>query len=217
MKSDVVECEGYQLRKKWDSVINKIVESQCGILYLQETKKESFDSTFVKKFYPPSFDKIEYQPSQGASGGMAIIWKSALFDGELVFSNEFAISVKFTSTINSNEWVLTNAYGPCTAEGKRAFMHWFKYIQMLEHIDWLIVGDFNLIWSPDNRNKPGDNYNDMFMFNDAISTLALVEIPLLTKQFTWSNKQQSPSWSVWTGFLHQMPRLYHILTPQPIP
>jgi hypothetical protein len=32
----------------------------------------------------------------------------------------------------------------------------------------------------------------MFLFNDAISTLGLVELPLKGKRFTWTNKQRSP-------------------------
>ena len=32
----------------------------------------------------------------------------------------------------------------------------------------------------------------MFLFNEAISKLGLVEIPLLGRQFTWTNKQAEP-------------------------
>lgn len=33
---------------------------------------------------------------------------------------------------------------------------------------------------------------EMFLFNEAISNLGLVELPLLGRQFTWTNKQISP-------------------------
>lgn len=49
---------------------------------------------------------------------------------------------------------------------------------MPDTIDWLIVGDFNLYRNPSDRNRPGADYFDMLMFNAAISTLGLVEIPL---------------------------------------
>lgn len=32
----------------------------------------------------------------------------------------------------------------------------------------------------------------MFMFNDAIIALRLVELPLLGRRFTWTNKQSDP-------------------------
>ena len=63
---------------------------------------------------------------------------------------------------------------------------------MPENVDWLIVGDFNLCRSPDDRNKPGGNHLDMYLFNEAISSLGLVELPLKGRHFTWSNKQPSP-------------------------
>ena len=77
-------------------------------------------------------------------------------------------------------------------EGKIAFIQWFENIRMPDDFDWLVVGDFNLIREPSNRNKPGGNHNDMFRFNEAINKLSLVEIPLKSKRFTWSNKQQVP-------------------------
>lgn len=44
---------------------------------------------------------------------------------------------------------------------------------------WLIVGDFNLIRRPEDRNMPGGDINEIFLFNEAISNLGLIEIPLL--------------------------------------
>jgi hypothetical protein len=59
-------------------------------------------------------------------------------------------------------------------------------------VKWLVVGDFNLIRSRANRNKPGGNVQKMFAFNEAISNLRLVEIPLRRCKYTWTNKQQNP-------------------------
>jgi endonuclease/exonuclease/phosphatase family metal-dependent hydrolase len=59
-------------------------------------------------------------------------------------------------------------------------------------IDWLLVGDFNLIRYPENRNRPGGDVQEMLLFNEAISSLGLTEIPLQGRKFTWSNKQDPP-------------------------
>lgn len=135
---------GINSDKKWDSIRDKIVESRCDIVCLQETKREIFDISFIRKFCPASFDAFEYLPSVGASSGIITIWKSALFDGHLCFQNEFAISVDFTSKHNNADWMLTNIYGPCTRDGKELFTDWLKNIDMPDDIDWLVVGDFNL-------------------------------------------------------------------------
>lgn len=118
-------------------------------------KKESFDATFLRKICPSGFDSFEVLPSQGASGGILIAWKSSVFSGEQIFSNEFAISVQLSSALDNTSWVLTLVYGPCSTEGKLAFTNWFKGINMNNDTNWMILGDFNLIRKPEDRNKPG--------------------------------------------------------------
>ena len=63
---------------------------------------------------------------------------------------------------------------------------------MPDEIQWLIVGDFNLIRKPEDWNRPGGNIREMLIFNNAISSLGIVEIPLHGRRFTWTNKQQPP-------------------------
>jgi hypothetical protein len=63
---------------------------------------------------------------------------------------------------------------------------------MPDDTDWLIMGDFNFIRNPKDRNKPGGNITEMMQFNEAISNLGLVEIPYKGRKFTWSNMQADP-------------------------
>ena len=53
------------------------------------------------------------------------------------------------------------------------------------------MGDFNFIRSPEDRNRPGGDVNQMLLFNEAISNLGLIELPLKGRQFSWSNMQDS--------------------------
>ena len=118
-----------------------------------------------------------------------MIWKSCFFVECLIFQNNFASSIEFTSLHNNVIWILMNIHAPCTPAGKREFVRWFKNIQMPDTVDWLIVGDFNLYQSPEDRNRPGADVSEMLMFNDSITTLGLIELPLRGKRFTWTNKQ----------------------------
>lgn len=63
---------------------------------------------------------------------------------------------------------------------------------MPDEVDWLIVGYFNLLRRPEDRNREGADVNEMFLFNEAISKLGLVELPLHGRHFTWTNKQFPP-------------------------
>ena len=128
----------------------------------------------------------------GASGGSLIIWKISSFNGKCVFQNSYAVSIEFSSLYNGATWLLANIYAPCTPSGKRDFLRWFNHIQMPAYVDWLLVGDFNLYRNPEDRNKPGADYSEMLPFNEAISKLGLVELPLKGKRYTWSNKQLCP-------------------------
>jgi hypothetical protein len=58
--------------------------------------------------------------------------------------------------------------------------------------NWILLGDFNFRHSPDNRNKEGGNINDMFLFNEIIGLLGLLELPLKGRSYTWSNMQRAP-------------------------
>jgi hypothetical protein len=55
-----------------------------------------------------------------------------------------------------------------------------------------LLGDFNFIRSSENRNRPGGDVNDMFIFNDIIGHLGLIELPIKGRMYTWSNMQQQP-------------------------
>lgn len=93
---------------------------------------------------------------------------------------------------NGASWILANVYVRCTSVGKREFIDWFKNIQMPDDVALLIVGDFKLYRCPTVCIKPGGDHAKMYMFNEDISALGLVEVPLKWHHFTWTNKQLSP-------------------------
>lgn len=87
-----------------------------------------------------------------------------MFRGELTFTNEYAISVRFHAQHDSSSWLLTNIYAPCHTEGKIAFLEWFIDFQISQDEVWLVLGDFNLIQRPKNRNKEGGIVMEMLLF-----------------------------------------------------
>lgn len=178
--------------KKWTALHNKIEESNCSILCLQETKREHFDNFYIKNFCPKSFNKFDFVPSVGASAGLLVALNDHLFSGHTVSKNDFSITISFTSKHNGEQWYLTNVYGPCQQAERVIFINWFQILHMQDEDKWLILGDFNYSRYPQSRNREGGNIQDMFAFHEAISQLALVEIPLKGRNFTWSNMQEAP-------------------------
>ena len=83
-------------------------------------------------------------------------------------------------------------YGPCDGPLRDDFVQWLYHLQIPVDAKWLLLGDFNFIRSLDNRNLPGGDVNDIFLFNEIIGHLGLLELPLKGRAYTWSNMQQQP-------------------------
>ena len=117
---------GINASTKWDAIRNKIEESSCSIICLQETKREHFDISYIRNFAPRHFDNFDYIPSIGTSGGLFILWCSSTFTGTIIHKKDFAITVSFTSMHNGDSWLLSNIYGPCDEPERTEFISWIR-------------------------------------------------------------------------------------------
>jgi hypothetical protein len=53
-------------------------------VYIQETKREHFDTSFIRNLAPRRFDSYDFIPSIGASGGLLILWCNSSFQATVV-------------------------------------------------------------------------------------------------------------------------------------
>ena len=102
------------------------------------------------------------------------------------------IRIAFNATHNNEVWTLVNVYGPCKGPERDDFVQWLYDLNIPSNEHWLILRDFNFIRPTEDRNKPGADMNDIFLFNSIISNLGLLELPLKGRKFTWSNMQDQP-------------------------
>jgi endonuclease/exonuclease/phosphatase family metal-dependent hydrolase len=102
------------------------------------------------------------------------------------------MSVEFLLIVSGASWTLTNIHALCSSEGRQQFLEWFHDVDVEDDYDWLLVGDFNLIRRPIDRNKARGNMQDMPSLNAAISNQCLEKLKLSENKFTWTNKQSSP-------------------------
>jgi hypothetical protein len=56
-----------------------------------------------------------------------------------------------------------------------------------------MIGYFNLMRKPEDRNKPGGNLSEMMEFNAAIGNQRLEELKLNGAKYTWTNTTFSSS------------------------
>jgi hypothetical protein len=60
------------------------------------------------------------------------------------------------NNLSNEKWIITNIYGPSQSDRKASFLEWFSNIDMPDDVDWLIMGDFNFIRKPSDRNMFGE-------------------------------------------------------------
>jgi hypothetical protein len=76
---------GINSQDRWDDLANKINankinESNCNILCLQETKREIFDSSYIRKLCPCRLNQFAFAPYVGNSGGLITMWNGNAFN-----------------------------------------------------------------------------------------------------------------------------------------
>jgi len=77
-------------------------------------------------------------------------------------------------------------YGPCRQPARDNFVS----LNIEDDDLWLIINwDFNFYRSAKNRKRPCGNFNDSVIFNNIISHLGLIELPIKGQSYTWSNMQ----------------------------
>jgi hypothetical protein len=77
----VLECQGINASWKWNAIRDKIVQSSCDVVCLQETKEEAFDRQFLNNFCPSYLDAFVCLPSVGPLGVFLFFGKAPSFLG----------------------------------------------------------------------------------------------------------------------------------------
>jgi hypothetical protein len=119
-------------------------------------------------------------------------WNSSIFNGDIIERNKFSITVKFSSLHNGHHWFLTTVYGPYQGPKRDDFVFWLNNLQIDDTANWMVLSDFNFYRSLSDRNKSRGNMKYIMIFNEIISNLGILEIPLKGRKYTWSNMQDDP-------------------------
>jgi endonuclease/exonuclease/phosphatase family metal-dependent hydrolase len=86
-------------------------------------------------------------------------------------------------------WWISVVYGPQSDDAKIAFLQELREIRDDCQGPWMICGDFNLIHKAGDKNNGNLNRRMMGKFRRLLNDLALKEVYLNGRWYTWSNEQ----------------------------
>lgn len=184
---------GLNSAARQDSVRVLVNSAAADIVCLQETKMEVVSRRLILSMLGSEFDNnFVFLPSVGASGGILIAWRSKL--GTIAASRigSFCASIQFCPD-NGVPWWLTTVYGPQSNEGKIAFLHELRSVRANCTGPWMLAGDFNMIYRDEDKNNTNLNRAMMGRFRRFIDDVAVKEIPLYGRKFTWTSSTTSAS------------------------
>jgi len=138
------------------------------------------------------FDDYTYLPADDPRGGILLAWKSrAVSITDPLFTRN-AITAKVASA-SGTPWWLSVVYGPQDNADKIEFLQELRDIRDDCPGPWMLCGDFNLIYQVADKNNSNLNRRLMGKFRRLINDLALKEVYLNGRRYTWSNEQSPPT------------------------
>ena len=133
-------------------------------------------------------------PASGTRGGI-LIAVDENFNLHNSHTTEYTVSADITMRADNVSWTLTGVYGPQEDRDKLSFLDEIKGLRQIVQVEWLIVGDFNLIYKAEDKSNDRLNRRLMSDFRQTIDEAQLMEIDLRGRKFTWSNEQDNPTFT----------------------
>jgi hypothetical protein len=137
------------------------------------------------------FDDYVYLPADDTHGGILLAWKSRTVTVTDPILTNNALTAK-VSVANTAPWWITVVYGPQEDADKVTFLQELRDIRADCPGPWMICGDFNLIYQEEDKNNNSLDRRMVGRFRRCINNLALKEVYLFGRRYTWSDGQTPP-------------------------
>lgn len=132
----------------------------------------------------------------GHSGGLLIAVREDLFEFISSSQGDFFASMVIRNKLSRLQWEVLNVYGPVHYDRKAAFLAEIIDYVLQAQGPLLMGGDFNLIRFGDEKSKGALHKTAMVQFNAAIDMMQVRELHWVGCRFTWTNKQENPTFEV---------------------
>ncbi len=196
------------------SAVNSFIRScKCAAICLQETKLPSLSPTKFRSFCGSHISEFRALDAVGSRGGLVTAWNPALFVCDAHWVGSFSLTTELRRKVDGLVFTLSNVYGPIDSALKGAFLQEIRDNGLKAVGVWALLGDFNMLLSLADKNGPSVRTSEMLSFRDTIGSLALFDVPLSNRAFTWSNGRPNPTLLDSTGLLSRRASIFSSPVP----
>jgi exonuclease III len=178
---------------KCSTVRDHTLAAAPSVLCIQETKLASLTASKARSFLPPVLSLFAVADADGSHGGMLTAYDPCILTLTSTNARRFSLSTSFVSTTSEAAFTVTNVYAPSDHTLTRDFVAEMERLVPSVSGPWIILGYFNLIRLPSEKNNNNFSRALAGAFNAMIHSKALFELPLLDRLFTWTNGQDEPT------------------------
>ena len=93
--------------------------------------------------------------AEGTTGGILVFWDKRKLEVMEVELGHFYVTCIFKSTEDGFQWAFTGVYGPVERSKSELLWEELGSVKGLWEGPWCIGGDFNMVLSPNERNRGG--------------------------------------------------------------
>jgi exonuclease III len=155
------------------------------IVCLQKTKLDFFDRAIVSNVLGPDFEvSFLFLPADGTRGGILLAAKSSCCQLQSPHLTNNDVTASVLDTRINNLWTITGVYGPQGNLEKKSFLSELKQLKSVANPQWMLLGDFNMIYRAQDKNSGRLDRRLMLRFSKTINHLEVREADLIGKRYT---------------------------------
>ncbi|GJY50398.1 RNA-directed DNA polymerase, eukaryota [Tanacetum coccineum] len=141
----------------------------------------------VKYIWGNSNYQFVSSDSIGNSGGILCIWEASVFKKEFVTISDNFVAIYGSWCSNNSKLLIVVVYAPQSSACKRLLWEYISSLITRWNGETIVMGDFNVVRSTDERLGSRFNQSSAKVFNQFIESSGLVDIKLEGYSFTWSH------------------------------
>ena len=170
---------------KRNIIRNFIRSHRVDLVCLQETKIQEMSAADARSLGVGRLAEWKVVEAEGTAGGILVFWDKRKLEVMEVELGHFFVTCIFKNTEDGFQWAFTGVYGPVERSKTELLWEELGSVKGLWEGPWCIGGDFNMVLSPNERNKEGRFSHSMRRFSEVMNELGLRDLPLQGGPFTW--------------------------------